>query len=357
MPNENVQNSSIEDRIGGLLGEEEQQDGMQEAQKTDESNEEETEQVAEDQVETEGEEGGEEQGEEQVEESDEVSVESLAELAEHIGADVADLYNLKIPVNGPDGQRTEITLGEYKDSYREAAMVKAEREKVHAETEKARAELDQKAQFLDVAYTQANMMLQAAEKQLLGDLSGLEQLQTTDPTQYVLKKQQLTEKQQELYNLRNQAIQHYQQQQQQVLQQQEEQRQQMLLQESKRLIEAIPTWKDEKVRSAEQAELANYLVNSGIPEEEVSTINRAVIVDIARKAMLYDKMKKVELNAKKKVVTIGKKVLKSSAKPNRSAVKATKLQQARKTLRNAKGRRNADEAVASLLENHFLEDL
>ena len=346
---ENPKPLSIEERIGSFLDEpefDEPQHGVQETQEAEELEEEKAEQV-EDPDEQEDEPEGEES----------VSVESLAELAEHIGADVADLYNLKIPVNGPDGQRTEITLGEYKDSYREMAMVKAERERNHAETEKARAELNQKAQFLDVAYNQANMMIQAAERQLLGDIGGLEQLQTTDPTQYVLKRQQLTDKQNELYNLRQQAIQHYQQQQQQTLQQQEAQRQQLLQQESQRLIEVIPAWKDEKVRSAEQAELTNFLVNSGFPEEEVSTISRAIIVDIARKAMLYDKMKKVEPNAKKKVVTIGKKVIQSSAKPNRSAVKVTKFQQARKSIRSAKGKRSTDQAVANLLENHFLEDL
>ena len=356
MQNEPVQqerHKSIEERVGSFLDEpefEEVQNGVQETQEADEPDAEEAEEVAEREEED-------SDGSEESDESEEVSVESLAELAEHIGADVADLYNLKIPVTGPDGQKTEITLGEYKDSYREAAMVKAEREKVHAETEKARAELNQKSQFLDVAYNQANMMMQAAERQLLGDFGGLEQLQTTDPTQYVLKRQQLTDRQNELNNLRQQAIQHYQQQQQQTLQQQEAQRQQLLQQESQRLIEVIPSWKDEKVRSAEQAELTNFLVNSGFQEEEVSTISRAAIVDIARKAMLYDKMKKVEPNAKKKAVTIGKKVIHSSAKPNRSAVKATKLQQARKTIRNAKGKRSTDQAVASLLENHFLEDL
>lgn len=86
-------------------------------------------------------------------------------------------------------------------------------------------------------------------------------------------------------------------------------------------------------------------------------LDRAIVVDLARKAMLYDKMQKVKPDSKKKVVTIGKKVIKTSAKPKSKAVKATKLQQARKTVRSAKGTRNTNDAVASLLENHFLEDL
>jgi hypothetical protein len=324
--------------------EEGEQDGLQEDEEEDEELSQEDE-----------EEPGKKETEEVEEE--EISVSTLSELADNIGADVADLYNLKIPVTKHDGTRTEVSIGEWKDSFREVEYARSEREQAEKQIESAKGTLAQKAQELESLFFQADAMSQAAEKQLMSDLAGVEQLQHTDPTQYVLKKQQLAEKQNELKQVREQAANSYIQQQQKLQQEQHAQRQVYVAEQQQKLTEFIPEWKDSKVMEKESAELSAYLIDSGVPSEEVNNIVDAKIVDIARKAMLWDRQSKAKPDAKKKVIRIGKKVLKSGKTKPKTTRKANQYSRDLKKARKALQGRDGEKAGASLFEKYFLEDM
>lgn len=298
------------------------------------------------------EESGEESESESEPEVEEIQAERLGDLAEHLGVDVADLYGLKIPVTAADGSKKEISIGEWKDAYRESDLLKAERQKQEQEIRQVQENLAEKAQAVDIAYSQADAMIKAAEKQIIGEIGALEQLQHTDPTQYVMKKQQLTDKQTELSQLRNQAVQNYQAQQQQLQQEQEQQRQQFLAQQNSLLTQYIPEWKDESVMNKERAELASYLVKSGIPEQEVNQIASAKMVELGRKAMLWDRQTQSNPEAKKKVITIGKKVLKSG----KAQTKQSKAQRSKQEDYKVFRKRGDTKAAAEYIEKHLLGD-
>ena len=87
---------SIEDRIGDILSEDEE---FQDTEPKEEPVEQETEDTEEEAVD---EEQGEVEETEAEDDAEEVSISTISELAEHIGTDVADLYNLKIPVTKAD---------------------------------------------------------------------------------------------------------------------------------------------------------------------------------------------------------------------------------------------------------------
>lgn len=50
-------------------------------------------------------------------EEEAVQLTSLHELAEHLGVEQADLYQLQIPITDPSGERREVSLGEWKDTF------------------------------------------------------------------------------------------------------------------------------------------------------------------------------------------------------------------------------------------------
>ena len=57
------------------------------------------------------------------EDVEELNISSFNELAEHLGIDIADMYQLAVPINTPEG-RKEVTLGEWKDSVQAAEQLK-----------------------------------------------------------------------------------------------------------------------------------------------------------------------------------------------------------------------------------------
>lgn len=55
------------------------------------------------------------------------------------------------------------------------------------------------------------------------------------------------------------------------------------------LVKSIPSWKDEKVGRAELQEVHGYLAKQGIPKDVLGQLVDAKQIQIARKAMLYDR--------------------------------------------------------------------
>lgn len=335
---------TIEDRIGALL------------ERTDERFRDEPDATPAEEIEEEEIEQEEEEGEEptKAEESDEeeVAVSTIGELAEHLGVEVADLYGIKIPVTAADGSKKEVSIGEWKDSFRETAIVKAERQRYEQEFMQAQEQLAQKAQSIDAAMVQADAMIKAAETQILGELSALGQLEHTDPAQYAMKSAKLRDKRDDLARLRNEAIQNYQTHQQQMRQEQEAQRQQFLQKQAALLTDYIPEWRDESVQTRERQEVVDYLLKSGIPEQEVNNIDSAKVVELARKAMLWDRQKDSKPEAKKKVVSIGKKILKAGKAQTKQAKQTASREKDYQSFKKS-GDVNA---AAKYIEQHLLGD-
>jgi len=75
-----------------------------------------------------------------------------------------------------------------------------------------------------------------------------------------------------------------------VQQQRQALTQQKLQQESAKLVERIPEWRDPAKYQAGAQELSSYLISQGADPGEVAALSDSLAVSIARKAMLYDKL-------------------------------------------------------------------
>lgn len=92
-----------------------------------------------------------------------------------------------------------------------------------------------------------------------------------------------------------------------------EQMQTLISEETHRLTEVIPEWKDQKRATKERTELKNYLLNQGVSEDEISALVKADHVKVLRKAMLYDKGKR-KVSKQKNNPQKRTRVMKSGAK-------------------------------------------
>lgn len=255
---------------------------------------------------------------------EEVTLSSLTELAEHVGVDVGDLYNLAIPVTDADGNRAEVSLSEWKDSYQhtqraeKAAREAAElRETLQAEQTKLAEQFERQAQ-------ENAHYLNAADQQLMAEFQKVnwDQLRVENPTEWTAKRQEMGERQQRLQAIRQEAARKYDQTRQEIAQKQQQEFAQLVEREQAAMLSAIPDWKNDAKRTGEQAKVREYLSETmGYTQQQLDQAydHRAIVM--ARKAMLYDQMLKAGSAAKKKVVKIGSKVLKPGAKQSKAAAK------------------------------------
>ena len=93
--------------------------------------------------------------------------------------------------------------------------------------------------------------------------------------------------------------------------------QEILQREQESLYRALPAFKDEGTRNAEQVKLTNYLLTQGYSNDELQNVYDHRTLVLAHKAMQYDSMKEKGETAKKKVAKIGKKVLEPGAKQSK----------------------------------------
>ena len=125
-----------------------------------------------------------------------------------------------------------------------------------------------------------------------------------------------------------------------------EQMQTLISEETHKLTEVIPEWKDQKRATKERTELKNYLLNQGVSEDEISALVKADHVKVLRKAMLYDKGKR-KVSKQKNNPTRRTRVMKSGAK---LAPKVQdKYKKATSSLKKSGKWQDAHQAVSMLL--------
>jgi hypothetical protein len=283
-----------------------------------------------------------------------VEISSWQELADHVGVEPADLYNLTIPVTGADGQRKEVSLGEWKDSFQATEKVNAEKARIEQERAAFEQEVAQKKQEMEEKFFHSAKMIEAAERQLVGgyDDAYMEQLRMSNPAEYAAMKQDHMERMNAINGMKQQLSQEYAQYQEKVSQESQAERQKWLEQQNKSLSEYVPEWTDQETRTKESGELAQYLVSKGYDQKVIATNLGARDIELARKAMLYDRQQKSKPEMKKKVVSIGKKVLKSGKSKSKSERKHDRVSQ---DYREFQKRGTVDDAAA-FIEKHLLGD-
>ena len=115
------------------------------------------------------------------------------------------------------------------------------------------------------------------------------------------------------------------------------------------LLEALPAWKDEKVRTAEQKRIAGYLAKQELTEDEIGSLSDHRLVLIARNAMLYDELQKAKPKVAKKVAKKPR-VVKPGSPENRGDRKGKKSAAVKRNLkRNPRDRQAQSQAIAEFL--------
>jgi hypothetical protein len=113
---------------------------------------------------------------------------------------------------------------------------------------------------------------------------------------------------------------------------------QQLQQEARGVTERIPEWSDPVKYEAGAKELHQYLVRKGVPREMADNLDRAVFVEIGRKAMLYDKLVAAKGDKSKLMRTVPP--VSRPGAPSQSA-QAERAQQAQQRLRKSHSREDA----------------
>lgn len=184
-----------------------------------------------------------------------------------------------------DGEEVEVTLDELQKGYsrtqdytRKTQALAQQRKEAEAELEQVRNERQYYAQ-----------MLQAFEQQLQQNAEpnvDWERLYQENPTEWVRQREMFRDRQEKLSAAQAEKMRL------ETIHQQDQQkaRQVQLAQESQKLLDAIPEWKDTKKAAEDRNKLVETARKLGFTDDELSNVvdHRAVVM--LRKAALYDEL-------------------------------------------------------------------
>ena len=192
-----------------------------------------------------------------------------------------------------DGTEVSVTLDELQKGYsrtqdytRKTQQIAEIRRQVESEAEAIRAERSQYAQLLGALESQVQ---QAAEPNIDWD-----RLYQEDPIEWVRQKEVMRENQ-----AKSQAIQFEQQRLMQISQQEQaQQMQSFLAQQRDELLKVLPDWKDPSKAKKEKELLIDFGQKAGFSADELKNIFDHRVVNVLRKAALYEQMMSKRQNIK-----------------------------------------------------------
>ena len=211
---------------------------------------------------------------------DETPTEQLEEDEETKEDEEPQTFTVKV-----DGKEVTVTLDELQQGYsrtqdytRKTQQIAEVRKQVEQESQAIRAERAQYAQLLGALEQQVQ---QAAQPQIDWD-----KLYQEDPIEWVRQKELVRENQ-----AKYEAIQSEQQRLAEISRQEQAQSMQAFLaQEQEKLMEVLPEWKDPAKAKAEKALLIEFGQKAGFQPDELKNIFDHRVVNVLRKAALYEQM-------------------------------------------------------------------
>ena len=192
-----------------------------------------------------------------------------------------------------DGTEVSVTLDELQKGYsrtqdytRKTQQIAEIRRQVESEAEAIRAERSQYAQLLGALESQVQ---QAAQPNIDWD-----RLYQEDPIEWVRQKEVMRENQ-----AKSQAIQFEQQRLAEISQQEQaQQMQSFLAQQRDELLKVLPDWKDPNKAKKEKELLIDFGQKAGFSADELKNIFDHRVVNVLRKAALYEQMMSKRQNIK-----------------------------------------------------------
>jgi len=191
-----------------------------------------------------------------------------------------DIMAAAVEVNGEEKTVEELKSGYLRQQdYTRKTQALSEEKKAFSEV--TAAVLQERAQYAEALPMLAQQIQQSVEQEPDWDT-----LYDTDPALAAKAerqwRKQLEQKQQQL-----QAVHAEQQRMQQLEQQRVAQMQSRFVEEQRQILpDVIPEWRDAKVAAQEAGEIRDFLLQSGFKEADIDGMNSAVVVKMARLAML-----------------------------------------------------------------------
>lgn len=273
-------------------------------------------------------------------EDDEEGEYDTDEVEEEEEVEQPDIYTVKV-----DGDEYEVTQDELLNGYqRQQAYTKRSQEL--AEQRKAfEAEAQQVAQMRD-AYAQQLEQLSQYNQQILGDAEPdwdalSKEYSAEELFLYKTKLDQQKEQARQV-EAERQAIAQQQAQEQQV------QMQQHLAVQREEMLDRIPQWRDEDVRTSEREQVIKYAQQSvGFSPQEIANASDARAIELLYKAWQWDNLQSKKPAAKKKASKAPK--MAKAGQPKTKAQVASRQKQ--KSLKRLNNERSIDAAVNYLMGN------
>jgi len=273
-------------------------------------------------------------------EDDEEGEYDTDEVEEEEEVEQPDIYTVKV-----DGDEYEVTQDELLNGYqRQQAYTKRSQEL--AEQRKAfEAEAQQVAQMRDT-YAQQLEQLSQYNQQILGDAEPdwdalAKEYSAEELFLYKTKLDQQKEQARQV-EAERQAIAQQQAQEQQV------QMQQHLAVQREEMLDRIPQWRDEDVRTSEREQVIKYAQQSvGFSPQEIANASDARAIELLYKAWQWDNLQSKKPAAKKKASKAPK--MAKAGQPQTKAQVASRQKQ--KSLKRLNNERSIDAAVNYLMGN------
>ena len=272
---------------------------------------------------------------------DGLSVDDLVDQDQVEGNEELDTYTVK--VDGKDVQVTQEELlagySRQADYTRKSQVLSEQRQKADAELAATQQERQRYLSQLEQFNTQADSKIDELAK------TDWTRLKEEDPTEYMLKRDQYRELQENKRTVEDEQkdLQLKSQQENQVKWQEELGRQQEIM------VQRLPEWTDPDKGPKLKQNIKSFAVKKGFTEQEVNSLIDARSVDVLHKAMLYENLLATKISGKKaKVVP---KVTRPGSPTTKGEISSDKVKAQRARLRKSGHLNDAKSVIESLLNN------
>lgn len=246
-----------------------------------------------------------------------------AEEAESQEEEVEELPRYRVKVSG---EEVEVSLDELLNGYSRTADYQKKTQSL-AEQRKAveaeRIKIEEAAKTRETYAQRLQVIEQLLQEQNKGE--DLSALKAEDPIAYAVAMAEKVEREKQLQavQMERQRVQQEQQTHQQALLQQH------IQQEQRKLVEAIPEFKDEVKAEVVRRDIRNYAKSIGFTDQELSQVYDSRAVQTLYKAMQYEKLMSNKGATTKKVASAPKTIRPGTSNPQSSEMETVKKEKAR----------------------------
>ena len=277
----------------------------------------------------------------EVENPDGLTADDLVDDTQEGVSETPGTYTIKV-----DGKDVEVTLDELQAGYSRQADYTRKSQVLAEQRKKADEELAATQQERQRYLSQLEQFTAQADSKL-DELKSTDwtKLKEEDPTEYMLKRDQYRELQENKRTVEEEQknLQYKSQQEQQAKWQEELVRQQEIM------AQRLPEWNDPTKGTKLKQDIKSFALKTGFSEQEVDSLIDARSVDVLHKAMLYDNLLAAKISNKKaKVVP---KVTRPGSPPTKGEISSDKVKAQRARLKKTGRVKDATSVIESLMNS------